>query len=343
MDQLPVIDISGEADRHVVIARGTGEVYQGHPTTVLMPDRHTIFCTWSIDHGGACCPMAKSLDGGLTWATVVTPGDWPDTRNCPSMYLLEAPDGQQRLMVFAAQPDMPFSYSEDEGRSWSPMASLGFPCVMAFSSVVRLKNGDHLGMYHRREDDREGGRLKIWQSVSTDGGLTWGEPSLSGEVPELFPCEPGVIRSPDGEQLLCLVRENTRVGHSLKMTSDDEGATWSKLTPTSWGLSGDRHMPRYSEDGRLVVVFRDRAPESSTRGHFVAWVGTYEDAVLGRPGQYRIKLLHSHAGSDCGYPGLELLPDGNLVATTYVKYRPGPEKHSVVSVRFKLSDTDAMV
>jgi len=31
------------------------------------------------------------------------------------------------------------------------------------------------------------------------------------------------------------------------------------------------------------------------------------------------------------------------VATTYVKYRPGPEKNSVVSVRFSLSDTDAML
>jgi hypothetical protein len=40
---------------------------------------------------------------------------------------------------------------------------------------------------------------------------------------------------------------------------------------------------------------------------------------------------------------LELLPDGTLVATTYVKYRPGAEKHSVVSVRFKLADIDAKV
>jgi hypothetical protein len=34
------------------------------------------------------------------------------------------------------------------------------------------------------------------------------------------------------------------------------------------------------------------------------------------------------------------LSDGTLVATTYVKYRPGPEKHSVVSTRFSLSEID---
>ena len=340
MSDLPVVDISCETERHVIIAQGTEEVYQGHPTTVLMPDGKTMFCTWSIDHGGPCGPTAKSTDGGLKWSPIETPDDWPETWNCPSMYLLTGIDGKQRLMVFAAQPEMPFSYSEDEGLTWSPMKSLGFPCVMAFSSVIQLKNGDYLGLYHRREGDQAGGRLKIWQSLSGDGGLTWDDPVLSGEATDLDPCEPGVIRSPDGDQLLCLMRENTRSGHSLKMASDDEGGTWSDLTPTSWGLTGDRHVPRYSDDGRLVVAFRDTAPKSPTHGHFLAWVGAYEDAVLGRPGQYRIKLLHSHAGSDCGYPGLEFLPDGTLVATTYVKYRPGPEKHSVVSVRFKLPEID---
>ena len=37
-DELPVVDISDETNRHVVIAQGTDTVYQGHPTTLLMPD-----------------------------------------------------------------------------------------------------------------------------------------------------------------------------------------------------------------------------------------------------------------------------------------------------------------
>jgi hypothetical protein len=39
---------------------------------------------------------------------------------------------------------------------------------------------------------------------------------------------------------------------------------------------------------------------------------------------------------------LEILPDGTIVATTYIKYSPGKEKHSVVSVRFKPEETDKM-
>lgn len=58
---------------------------------------------------------------------------------------------------------------------------------------------------------------------------------------------------------------------------------------------------------------------------------------------YRVKLLHSCKGWDCGYPGVEVLSDGTVVATTYIKYREGPEKNSVVSTRFRVSETDGLV
>ena len=139
------------------------------------------------------------------------------------------------------------------------------------------------------------------------------------------------------------MRENTHKGRSLMMFSRDEGKTWTTPVDTPWGLTGDRHMGVYTDDGRLIVAFRDKAPGSPTYNHFVAWVGTYDDIKSGRPGQYRIKLLHSHAGGDCGYPGIERLPDGTIVATTYIKYHPGKEKHSVVSVRFHPRETDALL
>ncbi|MBM4085827.1 MAG: exo-alpha-sialidase [Planctomycetes bacterium] len=42
---------------------------------------------------------------------------------------------------------------------------------------------------------------------------------------------------------------------------------------------------------------------------------------------------------DLGYPGLELLPDGTFIATTYAVLEKG-EKQSVVSVRFTMKDLD---
>ncbi len=339
-DRPPVVDISGETERHVVIARGTRQVYQGHPTTLLMPDGKTMFCVWSRGHGGPAGPMARSGDAGLTWTRVddSLPEGFRRHRNCPSIYRMTDPGGAERIWVFSARPGMPRIVSEDGGATWREAEPLGLECVMTFSSVVRLKDGSYLGMYHSRSGG--GKSLVVMQTVTTDGGLTWSRPKVAADVDGKLPCEPFVFRSPDGRELCCLVRENSHKGRSLMMFSSDEAETWSYPVDTPWALTGDRHMGVSTGDGRMVIAFRDRALGSPTITHFVAWVGTYEDIRRGRPGEYRIKLLHSHAGWDCGYPGMELLPDGTIVATTYVKYRPGREKHSVVSVRFRLEETD---
>jgi hypothetical protein len=341
--RLPVVDISGETQRHVILAAGTETVYQGHPTTLLMPDGKTLFAVWSVGHGGPAGPMARSDDGGRTWARLddQLPSGYSKHRNCPSIYRLIDPQGKERLWVFSAQPKMPRIMSADGGKTWREMEPLGLTCVMTFSSIVRLKDGRYLGLYHRGPGGRDRSPLEVLQTISADGGLTWSEPRVVAAVAGKNPCEPFAFRSPDGAELCCLMRENTHKGCSLMMFSRDEGQTWSTPVDTPWGLSGDRHMGVYAADGRLVIAFRDQAPQSPTRGHFVAWVGTYDDIRYRRPGAYRIKLLHSYAGGDCGYPGVERLPDGTIVATTYIKYRPGAEKHSVVSTRFTLHETDA--
>jgi hypothetical protein len=347
---LPFVDLSGDQARQVVVAAGTDTVYQGHPTTVLLPDGRTILAVWCINHGGSAGPMARSEDGGRTWTRLddrLPPG-FATHQNCPSIYRLVDPAGRARLWVFSAAlgkrggPGMPRIMSEDDGRTWRELEPLGFPCVMTFSSIVRLKDGRHLGLYHKGPDGKDRAPLEVLQSITADGGFTWSTPRVVAAVEGKNPCEPFVFRSPDGTELCCLLRENTHKGRSLVMFSRDEGATWSTPRDTPWGLTGDRHNGVFTRDGRLVVAFRDKALGSPTFNHFVAWVGTYDDIRRDRPGQYRVKLLHSHAGGDCGYPGVELLPDDTIVATTYVKYRPGTAKHSVVSTRFQLAETDAL-
>jgi hypothetical protein len=345
---LPWADISWQSSRQVVVAAGTPDNYNGHPTTVLMEDGRTMVCAWSEGHGGKAAYLGFSYDGGLTWHNSAAPKEWEGLINCPSLYRLTDKQGKERLFCFACiesglpYRNMGYSVSEDGGRTWSPVKDLGKPCIMAFTSIIPLKNGDLLGMYHRGNSDQDRNPLKLWQAVSHDGGLSWDESVLVGEMENRSPCEPCVFRSPDGNTLICLARENQRKGCSLYMGSKDEGQTWTTLRETPWGLTGDRHVLRYLPDGRILCVFRDMAPNSPTKGHFVAWIGTYLDLTNGLSGQYRVKLLHSYAGWDCGYPGLEMLPDGTLVATTYIKYHPGTAKHSVVSVRFRIEELDAL-
>lgn len=349
-EPLRVVDLSEDASRQVVIAQGTADVYQGHPTTLLLPDGKTLFCVWTHGHGGTCGPMKRSDDGGRTWSDLLpVPQNWQTVRNCPALYRLTDPEGVARLFVFAGQgsgePDrsMQMSYSTDEGKTWSPMKGIGLECVMPFCTIVPVDAGKKLiGLSNiRRPGETKDTKSNIiTQSESIDGGMTWSPWRVLVDLGDLKPCEPELVRSPDGRQLLCMIRENVRTEPAHFITSDDEGRTWSAVKALPPGLHGDRHKAQYAPDGRLVVCFRDTGRESPTRNHFVAWVGRYEDIINGRNGEYKIKLLHSHKGSDCGYPGLELLPDGTFVATTYVKYRPGPEQNSVVSTRFTLAETD---
>lgn len=344
----PTVDLSGEIARQSVVAAGTKEIYQGHPTTLLSSDAHSILATWCLNHGGVCGPLKRSDDGGKTWSELLpTPASWVTVKNCPVLMRLADPSGKEATFVFAGQgPDgaMHSAYSTDSGKTWSEMKSLGLKCVMPFCTIEPIAGGKKLlGLTNiRRPGETKDKRSNvIAQSMSEDGGHTWSDWRIILDLGELKPCEPWMVRSPDGKQLLCLLRENAK-HEALFITSDDEGATWSAPKKLPPGLWGDRHIARYTPDGRLVVCMRDTGPGSPTKGHFVAWVGRYEDILTGRDAAYRVKLLHSYAGGDCGYPGVEILPGGTIVATTYVKYRPGSEKHSVVASRFNLAETDAL-
>jgi hypothetical protein len=135
------------------------------------------------------------------------------------------------------------------------------------------------------------------------------------------------------------------------MFSDDEGATWSAPRELPAALTGDRHTGKYAPDGRLFISFRDRTPDVPPReynspheGDWVAWVGTYDDMVHGRPGQYRVRLKDNKKAWDTAYPGVEVLPDGTIVTTTYGHWDDADPYGNMVpyilSVRLKLDELD---
>jgi Fic/DOC family protein/BNR repeat protein len=357
---IPTVDISAQTERHTIVAQGTEREWQGHPHTLLMPDGRTMFCVWqgrrdgSGTHGAPVGYLKRSDNGGLTWSDYIkVPSNWLEIgRGHPTIHRLVHAESVARLFIFCRDEQRKTflqAVSEDEGDTWSPMRPLGLidadgaPIVGWTAPITIVEamgpNGikKHLMWYERTRDGGPNVGV-IWQSASYDGGLTWGE--SKAVVDKEGASEPAVIRSPDGKQLLMLIREDNRRLNSLFSVSADEGETWSDPQQLPLALTGDRHLPRYAPDGRLVVIFRERVVRKNWDSHCTAWVGRYEDIVEGREGQYRIKLLHSYAGRDHTYPGLELLPDGTFVGTTYIKYTPGPEMHSVVSVRFRVDDID---
>jgi hypothetical protein len=184
-------------------------------------------------------------------------------------------------------------------------------------------------------------RFTVYKTISTDAGLTWGPPEVVVSHPVAHLCEPGAVRSPDGQQIALLLRENSRKFNAFVIFSDDEGKTWSAPRELPGALTGDRHVAKYAPDGRLLITFRDTALESATQGDWAAWVGTYDDIVKGREGQYRVRLMDNHNAWDCAYAGLELLPDGTFVTTTYGYWEENAQPY-IVSVRLTMPELDAL-
>jgi len=122
--------------------------------------------------------------------------------------------------------------------------------------------------------------------------------------------------------------------------SNDEGRSWTAPRELPAALTGDRHVGKYAPDGRLFISFRDTTRASVTKGDWVSWVGRYEDIVAGDEGQYRVRILHNTKAADCAYPGVEVLPGGTIVTTTYGHWMRD-EPPYIMSVRFTLSELDA--
>ncbi len=345
--RIPTLDLADQKHRQVIVDREKGQ-YLGHPTTVLLEDHATMITVYPKGHGRGEVVMKRSEDAGLTWSErLPTPANWATSQEVPTIHRVIDGQGVKRLIVFSGLYPIRLALSEDDGLNWTPLTPIGeFGGIVAMGCVERLKNGNYLAMFHDdgrfiRNASKTTGLFTLYQVISQDGGLTWSEPEEIIQGSRVHLCEPGIIRSPDGSQLAVLLRENSRTRNSYVIFSDDEGVTWTEPRELPASLTGDRHTGRYAPDGRLFLSFRDRTHLSPTWGDWVAWVGTYEDIAEGREGQYRVRLMDNTRSADCAYPGVEMLPDGTAVATTYGHWDKGEQPY-VVSVRLRLEELDGM-
>jgi hypothetical protein len=347
---IPLIDLSTDASHRVVVDREPGQ-YLGHPTTVLLEDGRTIITVYPKGHGQGGIILKRSTDAGLTWsARQPVPDNWATSKETPTIHRVVDAAGKKRLVVFSGLHPIRMASSDDDGVAWSPLAPIGtFGGIVAMSSVVAVKTGagHYMALFHddgrfRSAEGRKADPVvfTVYTTFSKDGGLTWSDPEAIAAGSDVHLCEPGAVRSPDGKRLAILLRENARRRHSHVMFSDDEGRTWTAPRELPWELTGDRHVAAYAPDGRLFVTFRDMAPDSPTKGDWLAWVGTWDDLERGRPGQHRVRLMDNTNPWDCCYAGVEVLPEGTIVTTTYGHWTAG-EQPFIVSVRLTLAAIDA--
>ena len=303
--------------------------------------------------------MAHSEDDGDTWSELEPIGDFGGIvamgdlcNTAPGEYYayfhddgrffkVDVPYGRSSVYATGVGADrrtrVSYAYSEDEGRTWGEEQK---NWVFGDDRPGDKWEKIHESFFAKTEGET---RFTLYQVKSTDGGLTWGKPqAICRPTPEQgHLCEPGVVRSPDGKQLAMLLRENSRKHNSNLLISNDNSRTWEGPYEMQGALTGDRHCVRYLKDGRIFVSFRDTCLDTPTSGDWCAWVGTYDDIVNRREGQYRVRIMKNHNGFDCAYPGVIIMPDGTIVATTYGHWTEG-EKPYVVTVHVHPDELDAI-
>jgi len=183
-------------------------------------------------HGSESCPaVSLSTDGGRTFSAPNVLKEFGPGReygNSGNMALGLAHDGAVLLLAHGHSANSNHIYgwrSADNGRTWGPVdtSELG-PNKTGSSTgtIVQLPGKKLMVVGHYRAGSKPY-TTGIWQSVSADDGLTWGEPTM---VNNLNAGEPVLVRS--GERLLVFIRgRGPASARQFVSVSQDWGRTWA--------------------------------------------------------------------------------------------------------------------
>lgn len=359
--------------KQIVIDRQDGQ-YLGQPDTILLDDDKTLLTVYPKGHGFGEALLSKSTDGGLTWEKRIQVNEtWKNSEETPTIYKLNLTNGSQKLMQVSGGPawngstfkGFKTSISEDNGTTWGDYKEwkTNVSVIVAMASLIQLKDEDGnfidkwMGVFH----DYGYVNYKTYLTFDENGQEQWStpEPYLS-EYRDIEStaqiCEVGMFRSPDGNRIVALARSQSHKNTSTIFYSDDEGKTWSRPRYVQGSLNGERHKATYDPiSGRLLISFReiklDTNNDGSTNdndwmaGDWIGWVGTYEDLMYGREGEYRIILGKDYTKStragDTGYAGNVVMNDGTFFLNSYGNFDTNTNNNTyIMGVRFKLGEID---
>ncbi|MDY5147635.1 hypothetical protein DDD64_01600 [Actinotignum sanguinis] len=356
---IPEYKLSADNVSTVMRQPGGNRQYLGQPD-VVQTKTGRLISAFPAGHGKGPLVMMVSDDQGATWTEKTdTPKSWTGSQETPTLYSLIREDGSERLMLITANPGWGVdnagnrygwntSYSDDNGETWSEYKNFhpvrqhdgkANAAIVAMASLVQLRDDagqpiqKWMGVYH----DYSFVNYKTYLTFE-NGVEKWSDP-----VPYLAEyrdiekshqmCEIGMFRSPDGKQIVGLARSQSHAHLPTMIVSKDEGKTWSQPVELPGSLAGERHKPTYDPvSGRVVVPMREIRYDLNGNGrhdgasdwkagNWVAWVGTFDDLMNQRAGQYRILLerdwSNNRYGGDTGYTGITTLPDGTFIMHSY--------------------------
>ena len=244
----------------------------------------------------------------------------PEGMNSMSPALRRLPDGRIGMVfsyrVSTIVASRRFSFSEDEGESWSePVLVAGDDVDGAYKTGCHDRftihsSGRFIAPCHCCEDwDKH--YLHVRLALSDDGGATW-EMGDSIELPRVVwedgrksiesGCvEPCVVERSDGSLLMTM---RTAMGTQFKSESFDRGLTWSG--PVSMEVRSPTapcHLTRIPDSDDLLIVWSPNydSIEPNCGRRTVMMTGISTDGGRSWPFEKRLVLVHDTVGT-VSYP-----------------------------------------
>lgn len=227
-------------------------------------------------HGDESCPAVSfSTDGGKTFSAINVLkefGPGKEYTNSGNMALGLAHDGAVLLLAHGHTKTSNHIFgwrSTDSGRTWKPVNTSALGPNKTGSStgtIVQLPGRKLMVVGHYRGGSKPYD-TGIWQSVSADDGLTWGEPSM---VNNLNAGEPVLVRA--GERLLVFIRgRGPANARQFVSVSEDWGQTWKtdllNVGPVNKHTSSLAHpfamISAQKPDELIAITFERPAPGSA--------------------------------------------------------------------------------
>jgi BNR repeat-like domain len=265
--------------------------------------------------------LARSLDGGETWAIEAPKSLLPPEQGGPEVTDLPAPMDFRHpdfamTIRFAASNKGPSRlwYSTDRGKSWRGpyrFPDLDQPGIAARTDYLINGKRDAFVFLTAAKQNRKEGRVVC--ARTQDGGMHWRFVSYLGAEPVGFSIMPSSVRiSPSHIVTAVRVKEPPDRTSIDLYESTDNAASWHILrrpVPDTGGRGGNPPSMIRLRDGRLCLTYGYRANPYAIRARLSSDGGeTWSDEIS----------LRSNAPTwEVGYPRTVQRPDGKVVTIYY--------------------------
>lgn len=255
---------------------------------------------------------------------------WIDRTTYPGQPLFNAEtEGCLPMQIVLAE-------STDRGVSWTPWRQVPLPEEIGPASltspILKLADGS-LAMSietNKQYHDSSKWYQKVVFFHSTDGGQSWGAPTVAGQDPSgrIFNWDLRCGVAPDGRVVTfawTYDTQTTRYVNIHRRISTDHGHTWSP--PEDLGITDQAGPPAILPDGRIVLPWVDRFGTHAIRARVATHVGAafdpaseailYTHAVAAKQDDKTGNLLADMALWSFGLPYAAPLPNGEVLVVYY--------------------------